>query len=95
VAVTEGTDKAGQIGQEIKQELVHPRWESFKAFTKDLGPQSWRQLKTNARAMARELGYVPTQELDTKIPKRTSFSSRTIKHESMARKVMRNFTLRT
>lgn len=54
VAVTEGFDKAKQLEQEVRRELVHPRWESFKAFTKDLGSLTWKKLKTSARSLKPE-----------------------------------------
>jgi len=40
VAVTEGFDRARQVEQEAKRELVHPRWESFKEFTKPWHPRA-------------------------------------------------------
>ncbi|MEM4452172.1 MAG: hypothetical protein QW182_03070 [Thermosphaera sp.] len=72
VAVTEGFDRAKQVEQEVKEELVHPRWESFKTFAKDLGSQSWMQLKVNVRSLKSEfyqgLKHLAERELGVKLP---------------------------
>ncbi|MEM4951944.1 MAG: hypothetical protein QXV81_06760 [Ignisphaera sp.] len=72
VATMEGFDRARQIEQEAKQELVHPRWESFKEFTKTLASQSWRQLRTNLRSLQSEfyqgLKHLAERELGVKLP---------------------------
>ncbi|MEM1842228.1 MAG: PKD domain-containing protein [Ignisphaera sp.] len=71
VATIEGFDRVRQIEQEAKQELVHPRWESFKAFTKTLASQSRSQLRTNVHALVNHfkegLKYYAEKELGIKI----------------------------
>ncbi|MEM1696933.1 MAG: hypothetical protein QXQ90_10120 [Desulfurococcaceae archaeon] len=72
VAVTEGFDRAKQVEQEVKEELVHPRWESFKTFTREIASQSWRQLRTNLRSLKSEfyqgLKHIAERELGVKLP---------------------------
>ncbi|MEM1679578.1 MAG: hypothetical protein QXY26_08460 [Ignisphaera sp.] len=72
VAVTEGFDRAKQVEQEVKNELVHPRWESFKTFTREIASQSWRQLRTNLRSLKSEfyqgLKHLAERELGVKLP---------------------------
>ncbi|MEM0460465.1 MAG: PKD domain-containing protein [Thermofilaceae archaeon] len=82
VAVTEGADRAKQVEQEVKEELVHPRWESFKTFTREIASQSWRQLRTNLRSLQSEfyqgLKHLAERELGVKLPEsvRISINSR-------------------
>jgi len=89
VAVTEGFDRARQVEQEAKRELVHPRWESFKEFTKTLASQSWRQLKTNMRSLKSEfyqgLKHIAERELGVKLPESVRIGINEVRVNSLSK----------
>lgn len=103
VATMEGFDRARQVEQEAKQELVHPRWEAFKTFAKDLGSQSWMQLKVNVRSLKSEfyqgLKHLTEHELGIKLPERSNIHVKIASRKSLTttnskarmRSVMRDF----
>ncbi|MEM4593343.1 MAG: hypothetical protein QW196_08095, partial [Sulfolobales archaeon] len=73
-------ERARQVEREVRQELVRPRWESFKAFASDLSKQSWRQLRVNLGALKSEfyqsLKYLTERELGVKLPESISLTDR-------------------
>lgn len=89
VAVTEGFDRARQVEQEAKRELVHPRWESFKEFTKTLASQSWRQLRTNMRSLKSEfyqgLKHIAERELGVKLPESVRIGINEVRVNSLSK----------
>jgi len=89
VAVTDGFEKARQVAEAVEAEKIRPRWESFKAFTKDLSSLTWRQLRTNMRSLKSEfyqgLKHIAERELGVKLPESVRIGINEVRVNSLSK----------